>query len=135
MKQGSDNVMSEVLYPKDSVRTLFGIQLAILFLETVLFYVSKGPGWAGSALAGGLAAWLPGVFFMILARRQQSKMHGNGRIAWMFALGEVVRVLMMALLLIMAMKGFNAVFVPLGLTWLSVLLVQIVAPTVIDKKG
>ncbi|MCT9846907.1 ATP F0F1 synthase subunit I, partial [Leclercia adecarboxylata ATCC 23216 = NBRC 102595] len=31
--------------------------------------------------------------------------------------------------------GFGAVFWPLAITWLSVLVVQIVAPAVINNKG
>jgi len=47
----------------------------------------------------------------------------------------VLKVLATILLLVVALAVFGAAFTPLGLTWLSVLIVQIVAPAVINNKG
>ncbi|SFN54568.1 ATP synthase protein I [Izhakiella capsodis] len=127
--------MSAPLYSKRFTRRLLSMQLITLIIIGTLFYVFKGVSWGASALAGGVAAWLPGVVFIILAWRLQGQSPVKGRVAWTFALGEACKVLLTIVLLFVELGGFNAVFVPLGLTWLSVLVVQIVAPTVINNKG
>jgi ATP synthase protein I len=93
----------------------------------------KSLEWSVSALAGGIAAWLPNAMFMLFALRHQAKTPAPGRVAWSFAIGEGLKVVITIVLLIVALGGFNAAFVPLGLTYLAVLVVQIVAPTVINR--
>jgi len=115
-------------------RTVLLIQL-VTFVVIGLLFMLKDVTWGVSALAGGLAAWLPNVFFMFLAWRLQAQTPAKGRVAWSFALGEVLKVFATVLLLIVALGVFGAVFLPLGLTWLSVLVVQILAPAVINNKG
>jgi len=115
-------------------RTVLLLQLVIFVIIGALFAL-KELTWGLSALAGGLAAWLPNVLFMIFAWRHQAGDPVKGRVAWSFALGEVLKVLATILLLVVALAVFGAAFTPLGLTWLSVLIVQIVAPAVINNKG
>ncbi|WP_339390372.1 ATP synthase subunit I, partial [Yersinia frederiksenii] len=55
-----------------------------------------------------------------------------GRVAWSFAIGEGLKVIMTIILLIVALGLFKAAFAPLGLTYLSVLIVQILAPAVMS---
>ncbi len=92
----------------------------------------KSLEWSVSALAGGLAAWLPSAMFMLFACRHQAKTAAPGRVAWSFAIGEGLKVILTIALLIVALGLFKAAFVPLGLTYLSVLIVQILAPAVIN---
>ncbi|PIJ49586.1 ATP F0F1 synthase subunit I [Erwinia sp. OLTSP20] len=127
--------MSVPLFSRGLTRTLLSTQLVTVIISGALFYAFKGVTWGASALAGGVAAWLPNVVFVILAWRLQGQSPVKGRIAWTFALGEAGKVLLTMVLLIVALGSFNAVFIPLGLTWLSVLVVQIVAPAVINNKG
>ncbi len=126
--------MSVSLYRVKFARTVLLLQLVILVIIGALFAL-KDLTWGLSALAGGLAAWLPNILFMIFAWRHQAGDPVKGRVAWSFALGEVAKVLTTILLLVVALAVFGAVFTPLGLTWLSVLIVQIVAPAVINNKG
>ncbi len=126
--------MSVSLYSMKFARTVLLIQL-VTFVVIGLLFMLKDVTWGVSALAGGLAAWLPNVFFMFLAWRLQAQTPAKGRVAWSFALGEVLKVFATVLLLIVALGVFGAVFLPLGLTWLSVLVVQILAPAVINNKG
>ncbi len=126
--------MSVSLYSMKFARTVLLIQL-VTFVVIGLLFMLKDVSWGVSALAGGLAAWLPNVFFMFLAWRLQAQTPAKGRVAWSFALGEVLKVFATVLLLIVALGVFGAVFLPLGLTWLSVLVVQILAPAVINNKG
>jgi len=126
--------MSVSLYSVKFARTVLLLQLVTLVVIGVLFAL-KDLTWGVSAFAGGLAAWLPNVLFMIFAWRHQAGDPIKGRVAWSFALGEVLKVLATIFLLIVALAIFRAVFTPLGLAWLSVLMVQIVAPAVINNKG
>ena len=56
-----------------------------------------------------------------------------GRVARSFAIGEGLKVVITIVLLIVALGVFKAEFIPLGLTYLAVLVVQIVAPAVINS--
>jgi len=115
-------------------RTVLLIQLVTFVLIGALFALYD-LAWGVSALFGGLAAWLPNVLFMIFAWRHQAGHEVTGRLAWTFAFGEALKVVVTILMLIVALGVFKAVFTPLGLAWLSVLIVQIVAPAVINNKG
>lgn len=126
--------MSVSLYRVKFARTVLLLQLVTFVVIGALFAL-KELSWGLSALAGGMAAWLPNVLFMIFAWRHQAGDPVKGRMAWSFALGEVLKVLSTILLLIVALAVFRAVFMPLGLAWLSVVIVQIVAPAVINNKG
>ncbi|EFY7443706.1 F0F1 ATP synthase subunit I, partial [Shigella sonnei] len=57
------------------------------------------------------------------------------RVAWTFAFGEAFKVLAMLVLLVVALAVLKAVFLPLIVTWVLVLVVQILAPAVINNKG
>jgi ATP synthase protein I len=127
--------MSVSLYSVKLARAVLLWQLATLLVIGALFFALKDFTWGASAIAGGLAAWLPNVLFVILAWRLGAQTPAKGRIAWSFALGEALKVFVTIVLLILALGVLDAVFVPVGLTWLSVLVVQIVAPAVINNKG
>ncbi|WP_075183360.1 F0F1 ATP synthase subunit I [Pantoea sp. 1.19] len=126
--------MSVSLYSVSMARRVLLLQLATLVVVSALFAL-RDTSWGTSALLGGLAAWLPNVLFMIFAWRHQAQTPAKGRVAWSFALGEALKVLVTIALLIVALGPFNAVFMPVGLGWLSVLVVQILAPAVINNKG
>lgn len=81
---------------------------------------------------GSMAAKCIICFF---AWRHQVHTPGKGRISWSFALGEVVKMLVTFTILVLALAYFKAVLLPLIVTWVSVLVVQILAPAVINNKG
>ncbi|KQN53915.1 F0F1 ATP synthase subunit I [Erwinia sp. E602] len=126
--------MSVSLYRVKFARTVLMLQLGTLVLIGALFAL-KELTWGLSALAGGVAAWLPNVLFMIFAWRHQAGHEVTGRLAWTFALGEALKVTVTIVILMVALGVFKAAFMPLGLAWLSVVIVQIVAPAVINNKG
>ncbi|ERK17005.1 MAG: F0F1 ATP synthase subunit I [Pantoea sp.] len=126
--------MSVSLYSVKLARTVLLIQLVTFVVIGALFTL-KDVIWGASAIAGGVAAWLPNVLFMFLAWRLQGQTPAKGRVAWSFAFGEVLKVFATIIFLIVALGVFGAVFWPLAITWLSVLVVQIVAPAVINNKG
>lgn len=126
--------MSVSLFSRNVARRLLLIQFLAVMASGLLFSL-KDPFWGISAVSGGMAVLLPNMLFMIFAWRHQAGDPVKGRVAWSFALGEVLKVLATILLLVVALAVFGAAFTPLGLTWLSVLIVQIVAPAVINNKG
>ncbi|WP_313684287.1 MULTISPECIES: F0F1 ATP synthase subunit I [unclassified Pantoea] len=126
--------MSVSLYSVKLARTVLLFQLVTFVVIGALFAL-KDAIWGASAIAGGLAAWLPNVLFMFLAWRLQGQTPAKGRVAWSFAFGEVLKVFATIIFLIVALGVFGAVFWPVAITWLSVLVVQIVAPAVINNKG
>ncbi|MEB6536561.1 F0F1 ATP synthase subunit I [Pantoea stewartii] len=127
--------MSVSLYSVKYARTVLMIQLVTIVIVGVLFFALKDMTWGASALAGGVAAWLPNVLFLFIAWRLQGQTPASGRVAWSFALGEIAKVFATIILLIVALGVFDAVFWPVGVAWLSVLVVQMLASAVINNKG
>ena len=126
--------MSMSLVSRNVARKLLFIQLLAVIASGLLFSL-KDPFWGISAACGGLAVLLPNMLFMIFAWRHQAHTPAKGRVAWTFAFGEAFQVLAMLVLLIVALAVLKAVFSPLIVTWILVLVVQILAPAVINNKG
>lgn len=126
--------MSLSLLSRNVARKLLFIQLLAVIVSGLLFSL-KDPFWGVSALCGGLAVVLPNMLFMIFAWRHQAHTPAKGRMAWSFAFGEAFKVLATFVLLVVALAVLKAVFLPLIVTWVSVLVVQILAPAVINNKG
>ncbi|MDU6410131.1 MAG: F0F1 ATP synthase subunit I [Yersiniaceae bacterium] len=124
--------MSASLYSGKVAVKLLLVQLLTFVLLSAVFGL-KGLEWSVSALAGGLAAWLPNALFMLFAWRHQANTPLSGRVAWSFAIGEALKVVITIVLMIIALGVLKAVFIPLGITYLSVLLTQILAPAVINS--
>ena len=126
--------MSVSLLSRNVARKLLFIQLLAVMASGLLFSL-KDPFWGISAVCGGLAVVLPNLMFMIFAWRHQAHTPAKGRVAWSFALGEVCKVLLTFALLVMALAVLKVVFMPLIATWVLVLVVQVLAPAVINNKG
>ena len=126
--------MSVSLLSKNVARKLLFIQLLAVVAIGLLFCL-KGLAWGASAIGGGMAVWLPNVLFMNFAWRHQAHTPSKGRVAWTFAFGEVLKVIATFIILVVALAYFKAVVLPLIVTWVSVLVVQILAPAVINNKG
>ena len=126
--------MSVSLLSRNVARKLLFIQLLAVMASGLLFSL-KDPFWGISAVCGGLAVVLPNLMFIIFAWRHQAHTPAKGRVAWSFAFGEVFKVLATFVLLVVALAVLKAVFLPLIVTWVSVLVVQILAPAVINNKG
>ncbi|WP_312416461.1 F0F1 ATP synthase subunit I [Pseudescherichia sp.] len=126
--------MSLSLLSRNVARKLLFIQFLAVIVSGLLFSL-KDPFWGVSAVCGGLAVVLPNMLFMIFAWRHQAHTPAKGRMAWSFAFGEAFKVLATFVLLVVALAVLKAVFLPLIVTWVSVLVVQILAPAVINNKG
>ena len=126
--------MSVSLLSRDVARKLLFIQLLAVIASGLLFSL-KDPFWGISAVCGGLAVVLPNLMFMIFAWRHQAHTPAKGRVAWTFAFGEAFKVLLTFALLAMALAVLKVVFMPLIVTWVLVLVVQVLAPAVINNKG
>ena len=126
--------MSVSLLSRNVARKLLFIQLLAVIASGLLFSL-KDPFWVISAVCGGLAVVLPNMIFMIFAWRHQAHTPAKGRVAWTFAFGEAFKVLLTFALLAVALAVLKVVFLPLIVTWVLVLVVQVLAPAVINNKG
>ena len=126
--------MSVSLLSRNVARKLLFIQLLAVMASGLLFSL-KDPFWGISAVCGGLAAVLPNLMFIIFAWRHQAHTPAKGRVAWTFAFGEAFKVLLTFALLAVALAVLKVVFLPLIVTWVLVLVVQVLAPAVINNKG
>ncbi|CDH20577.1 F0F1 ATP synthase subunit I [Xenorhabdus bovienii] len=124
--------MSVSLYSGRIALKLLLLQLMTFVILSVAFCTRSIESGA-SAFAGGLACWLPNAIFMLLTRFQKAKEEDVPvRIAWFFAIGEVAKVVITIAVLIVALGVFKAAFAPLGVAYLAVLIVQIIAPAVMN---
>ncbi len=126
--------MSVSLLSRNDARKLLFIQLLAVMASGLLFSL-KDPFWGISAVCGGLAVVLPNLMFIIFAWRHQAHTPAKGRVAWTFAFGEAFKVLLTFALLAVALAVLKVVFLPLIVTWVLVLVVQVLAPAVINNKG
>ncbi|HBU3688194.1 F0F1 ATP synthase subunit I [Klebsiella pneumoniae] len=126
--------MSVSLLSRNVARKLLFIQLLAVMASGLLFSL-KDPFWGISAVCGGLAVVLPNLMFIIFAWRHQAHTPEKGRVAWTFAFGEAFKVLLTFALLAVALAVLKVVFLPLIVTWVLVLVVQVLAPAVINNKG
>ncbi|HHB6875967.1 TPA: F0F1 ATP synthase subunit I [Klebsiella pneumoniae] len=126
--------MSVSLLSRNVARKLLFIQLLAVMASGLLFSL-KDPFWGISAVCGGLAVVLPNLMFIIFAWRHQAHTPAKGRVSWTFAFGEAFKVLLTFALLAVALAVLKVVFLPLIVTWVLVLVVQVLAPAVINNKG
>ena len=126
--------MSVSLLSRNVARKLLFIQLLAVMASGLLFSL-KDPFWGISAVCGGLAVVLPNLMFIIFAWRHQAHTPAKGRVAWTFAFGEAFKVLLTFALLAVALAVLKVVFLPLIVTWVLVLVVQVLALAVINNKG
>lgn len=126
--------MSVSLLSRNVARKLLFIQLLAVMASGLLFSL-KDPFWGISAVCGGLAVVLPNLMFIIFAWRHQAHTPAKGRVAWTFAFSEAFKVLLTFALLAVALAVLKVVFLPLIVTWVLVLVVQVLAPAVINNKG
>ncbi len=126
--------MSLAFYSLRLAKAVLVIQLGTFIVLSLLFSL-KSTHYGVSALAGGIAAWLPNILFTFLAWRLQGQSPAKGRVAWSFALGEAMKVFLTVIMLVVALGVYGAAFWPLAMSWLSVCVVQVIAPVVINKKG
>ena len=126
--------MSVSLLSRNVARKLLFIQLLAVMASGLLFSL-KDPFWGISAVCGGLAVVLPNLMFIIFAWRPQAHTPAKGRVAWTFAFGEAFKVLLTFALLAVALAVLKVVFLTLIVTWVLVLVVQVLAPAVINNKG
>ena len=126
--------MSVSLLSRNVARKLLFIQLLAVIASGLLFSL-KDPFWGISAVCGGLAVVLPNLMFIIFAWRHQAHTPAKGRVAWTFAFGEAFKVLLTFALLAVALAVLKVGVLPLIVTWVLVLVVQVLAPAVINNKG
>lgn len=126
--------MSVSLLSRNVARKLLFIQLLAVMASGLLFSL-KDPFWGISAVCGGLAVVLPNLMFIIFCWRHQA--HTPTKAVWHGPSPSVKpsKVLLTFALLAVALAVLKVVFLPLIVTWVLVLVVQVLAPAVINNKG
>ncbi len=117
--------MSVSLLSRNVARKLLFIQLLAVMASGLL--LSLNIFWGISAVCGGLAVVLPNLMFIIFAWRHQAHTPAKGRVAWTFAFGEAFKVLLTFALLAVVLAVLKVVFLPLIVTWVLVLVVEVLA--------
>lgn len=107
------------------------IQLMVLIFISFLFAV-LGMKFAVSSLAGGLAIFIPNVFFVLFVKQKNSSFATPGYLVWRFAGAEMLKISMAIGLLIAVLGVFKALFWPVIVSAIALLVVQIFAPVVIN---
>ncbi|MFV9997737.1 MAG: F0F1 ATP synthase subunit I [Arsenophonus endosymbiont of Dermacentor nuttalli] len=119
------------LYNGKIALKLLLLQLMALVILSIAFYMNSVE-WGLSAFAGGFACWLPNALFMLLIRYKKAvKKDVSIHIAWFFTIGEGVKVIITITVLVIALGVFKSAFVPLGSTYLAMLIIHIITPAVI----
>lgn len=127
--------MSVPFYSVKVARFLLSAQLMVLLIISLLFFALAGAEWGLAAIAGGMVAWLPNILFMFFACRFEKHKNVKGKIVWSLALGGALKMVTAFIIFVVAVGVFGVAIKPLGLAWLSVLAVQILAPVVINNEG
>ena len=126
------NVMSVSLFNGKLTKKLLFLQFMTFVVLSALCCI-KSIEWGASALAGGVAAWIPNAIFLLISNRQKAHEEPQSyRIAWFFVVGEGFKVIFAIAILMIALGVFKAAVAPLVLTYLAVLFVQIIAPAVLS---
>ncbi len=122
--------MSVALYDTVMARRLLLVQLTVVILFSAVFCINSQK-WGISALFGGISVYLPKALFFLLTKWCQGGPQ-QGYLAWPFFIGEIVKIALTIVLLVVALAVFKAEPLPVCIAYLAALVVQIVAPIVIN---
>lgn len=126
--------MSVALYDTVMARRLLLVQLTVVILFSAVFCINSQK-WGISALFGGISVYLPNELFFLLTKWCQGGPQ-QGYLAWPFFIGEIVKIALTIVLLVVALAVFKAEPLPVCIAYLAALVVQIVvqivAPIVIN---
>jgi ATP synthase protein I len=117
---------------KDNVTLVRLLIVQLIFFSAVsllLFIINSD--WFLPSLCGGFSAWLPNIVFAILTQHTlnhpvSSATSGAFMLAW------VLKLIVTVILMIVAIQLFKTEFIPLGLGFLSVIMMQFLAPIVVS---
>lgn len=118
---------------KDNVTIgrLLIVQLIALMAVSLLLYL-KSPSWPVPGLFGGLIIWLPNVLFALFTQHNLEKAPISSAISWSFTMAWITKIIVTIILSIVAIQVFKTEFIPLSLGFLSVIIMQFLAPVIIS---
>jgi ATP synthase protein I len=125
--------MSVSLLSRNVARKLLFIQFLAVIASGLLFSL-KDPFWGISAVCGvwRFSAKRVVYDFCLASSGAYTSQRPRGLV---LRLRRSVKVLLTFALLVMALAVLKVVFMPLIATWVLVLVVQVLAPAVINNKG
>jgi len=126
------STFSKTRFLKDNItiKYLLFIQF-VVFVVFSLFIYFKQPDWFLPALAGGLTGWLPNVVFTLFTQNCLTKNTVNNAISWSFSLAWIAKLFITVILLVIVMQVFKSDLIPIGLGFLSVIVMQFLAPVIV----
>lgn len=105
----------------------------VILLVISLFFTRNDPRLGAAALAGGLALCIPNVIFALITQFKEPPPPLSGSITWIFFIGWMLKILITIALLIIMIGIFKNEIIPLGIAFLAMLLVHMLAPLLIDS--
>lgn len=104
----------------------------IMITILIFFFMLKDISLAFYAVNGFVSAWLPGIFFYIFTRLLIKK-KSNKFFYLIFAFAEFIKIITALALLLTALVLCKKNYLPLGITWLFTIIIQIILPILIIK--
>lgn len=124
-------VLKDISKDNVTITKLLLVQLVVFIVTSLLLYLVN-PLWIVPALFGGLVAWLPNVVFALFTQHTLTGTSISSTISWSFTLAWISKIAVTIILLIVAIQVFKTEFIPLGLGFLSVVIMQFLAPIVVS---
>lgn len=122
---------TDVLKDNITIKRLLFVQF-VAFVVLSLFLYLKQPAWFLPALAGGFTGWLPNVVFTLFTQHCLTKETVSSAISWSFSLAWIAKLLITVILLVIVTQIFKSEFIPVGLGFLSVIIMQFLAPVIVS---
>lgn len=127
---------TSVLKDNITIKRLLFVQF-IAFVVLSLFLYLKQPAWFLPALAGGLTGWLPNLVFTLftqhcLIQNSLTKETVSSAVSGAFFLAWIAKLLITVILLVIVTLVFKSEFIPVGLGFLSVIMMQFLAPVIVS---
>lgn len=107
------------------------IQLTIIFFISIVFTI-KDIKLGFASIIVGISSLLPNIFFILLLN-YFSKKKSKKIFLWNFILAEIIKIFITIILFILACYLCLNFYLPILITWLLVIITQILVPTLIIK--
>ncbi|KAB7664348.1 ATP synthase subunit I [Plesiomonas shigelloides] len=113
-------------------RRIWWIQASVVLLFSLLFSVYRLQ-WGWSALACGVVVLIPNALFAWFAFRYGGALHSE-QVMRSFMVGELTKIFVTVALFALVYRYMDVLLLPLCLTYLAVLAVNLLAPVIFNNN-
>ena len=118
---------------KDNVTITHLLIIQLIFFIAVSFLLLLiNSNWFFPSLCGGVSAWLPNVGFVLFTQHTLTNHPVPSAISGAFMLAWIFKMIVTIILMIVVIQIFRTEFIPLGLGFLSVVIMQFLAPVAVS---